>query len=122
MRSRTRSSQTSSLIELRARQMRCALTPTEQKLWEQIRGGRLGVWFRPQVPIGKFIADFVAPAQGLIVEVDGNYHAMRRKADERRDRKLARLGYRVLRIDAELVRTDVAEAVARIRDALAVAR
>ena len=120
MRPFTRSSQTSPVIELRARQMRCALTPTEQQLWEQIRGGRLGVWFRRQVPVGRYIADFLAPSQRLIVEVDGGHHALRRRADERRDRKLTRLGYRVLRLDAELVRTNVAEAVVRVRAALTV--
>jgi very-short-patch-repair endonuclease len=119
MRPRTRSSQTSPLIQMRAHQMRYALTPTEEKLWEQIRGGRLGVWFRRQVPVGKYIADFVAPSQRLIVEVDGGYHVGRRRADERRDRKLARLGYRVLRLDAELVRTNIGEAVAQVRAALA---
>lgn len=53
------------------------------------------------------------------MEVDGGYHALRRGADARRDRKLARLGYRVLRVDAELVRMRIAEAVALVRAALA---
>jgi very-short-patch-repair endonuclease len=71
------------------------------------------------VPLGgRFIADFVAPAVGLVVEVDGEYHSRRRRADAARDRKLARLGYRVVRIDAELVLRDVAGAVALIRAAL----
>ena len=34
---------------------------------------------------------------------NGGYHALRRTADARRDRALRRLGYRVLRIEAELV-------------------
>ncbi len=119
MRPRAFSSNNSSLIELRARQMRSHLTPSEQKLWEQIRGGRLGVWFRRQVPVGRYIADFVAPARRLIVEIDGGYHCDRRGADERRDRVLRRMGYRVLRLEAELVRTNVGEAVAQLRGLLA---
>jgi very-short-patch-repair endonuclease len=39
-------------------------------------------------------------------------------ADARRDRKLVRLGYRVLRLNAELVRRDVQAAVAQVRAAL----
>ena len=78
------------VIELRARQMRSALTPSEQTLWEAIRGCRLGVWFRRQVPIGRYIADFVAPSMRLVVEVDGQYHARRGVADARRDRVLTR--------------------------------
>jgi hypothetical protein len=47
---------------------------SEQKLWSAIRGCRLGVWFRRQVVLGPFVADFVAPAALLIVEVDGAHH------------------------------------------------
>jgi very-short-patch-repair endonuclease len=70
------------------------------------------------VPVGGFIADFCAPAAKLIVEVDGEWHARRCAADARRDRKLARLGYRVVRVEAKLVLRDVAAAVARVRAAL----
>ena len=63
--------------------------------------------------------DFLASAGRLVVEVDGPYHARRASADASRDRALARLGFRVLRLDAELVVGDVPEALARIRTALA---
>ncbi len=53
-----------------------------------------------------------------VVEVDGGIHSARRSRDERRDRNLARLGYRVVRVSAELVRCNIAEAVARIAAAL----
>lgn len=72
-----------------------------------------------QVVIDRFIVDFLAPAARLIVEVDGGYHCRRVAADARRDRALHRLGYRVLRLDAELVRSNLPEAVALIRMALA---
>jgi very-short-patch-repair endonuclease len=52
------------------------------------------------------------------VEVDGGYHARRASADGRRDRKLARMGYRVLRVEAELIEQQLDEAVARVRAAL----
>ena len=108
----------SPLIECRARVMRESLTPTEDLLWSRIRGCRLGVYFRRQVPIGRYIVDFLAPAVRLVVEVDGGYHAQRRTADARRDRKLARQGYRVLRVDAEVVRRRPEDAVALVRAAL----
>jgi crossover junction endodeoxyribonuclease RuvC/BirA family biotin operon repressor/biotin-[acetyl-CoA-carboxylase] ligase len=114
-----KSFQIQSRIELRAQQMRSCLSVSEQKLWSRINACQLGVWFRRQVPLGCFIADFVAPASRLVVEVDGGYHARRRVADARRDRVLRRLGYRVLRIEAELVERDLELAVARIRAALA---
>jgi very-short-patch-repair endonuclease len=99
--------------------MRSELTYSEQKLWRAIRGRRLGVAFRRQVVLGHFIADFVAFEARLVVEVDGGYHARRGAADARRDRALERLGYRVLRLDAELVEQHRCEAIARIRAALA---
>jgi very-short-patch-repair endonuclease len=78
-----------------------------------------GVWFRRQVVIGRYIVDFVAPSGRLVVEVDGGYHGGRVTADARSDRALTRLGYRVLRLDAELVLKQPEAAVARIRAALA---
>lgn len=99
--------------------MRSALTASEQKLWDAIRGGKLGVCFRRQVPLGRIIADFAAPAVRLVVEVDGAYHQRRRTADARRDRVLKRMGYRVLRLQSALVESHLDEALRRIRAELA---
>lgn len=84
----------------RARYMRRFPTPSEALLWRELRGGRLGVRFVRQVVIGRFIVDFLAPELRLVVEVDGGYHAQRRRADERRDAKLRGWGYRVVRVEA----------------------
>ncbi len=106
------------LLAERARFMRHNLTETEQILWRRISGTQLGIAFKRQVPLDRYILDFVAPNAKLVVEVDDRTHELRRTADARRDRTLARLGYRVLRFDAELVRRNVTEAVARIQAAL----
>ena len=98
--------------------MRSCPTWSEARLWRAISGRKLGVQFRRQVVIGEFIVDFLAPSARLAIEVDGPYHTQRKAADARRDRALARLGYRVLRLSDELVRSDLPEAVRRIRDAL----
>jgi putative DNA methylase len=111
-----------SLLEERAARMRTELTRSEALLWEAIRGRRLGTTFRRQVVIGgKYIVDFLAPREKVIVEVDGAYHRERAVADGRRDRHLQRLGYRVLRLEAEVVlqRLAVAVAVEEVRKALA---
>jgi len=109
------------LLAERAHFARHNLTETEAILWRQLSGKKLGVAFRRQVTVDRYILDFLAPAAKLLVEVDGRSHEFRRTADARRDRVLARLGYRVLRLPVELVRGDVAEAVARIVTALSVA-
>lgn len=111
--------QTSSLLADRARSMRGAPTWSEQKLWSALCRNQLGVGFRRQVPVGgKYIADFLAPSARLIVEVDGGSHTGRESRDRRRDRVLERLGYRVVRLDAELVVSDLAGAIARVLSAV----
>ena len=108
------------ILELRARGMRRAQTPSEALLWQQLRAKRLGVVFRRQVVLVRYVVDFCAPSRKLIVEVDGTYHARAcfARKDARRDRVLVRLGYRVVRIPAELVMRDVEAAVALVRGAL----
>jgi len=116
---RNRSTARSALLDERARGMRASLTPSEALLWARIRGRRLGPVFRRQVPLlGRFIADFLAPAERLVVEIDGGCHAEQARADARRDAVLARAGYRVLRLDAALVIRDIEMAVSLVRAAL----
>ena len=115
---RHRNARRHALLAERARQHRFCPTAEEEILWRALRARQLGVAFRRQVPLlGRFIADFFAPAVGLVVEVDGGYHVGRRRADERRDRALARAGYRVLRLEAGLVRTALSLVLERVREA-----
>lgn len=111
-------SNSSLVIALRAQQHRAAPTESERVLWSHIKACQLGVWFRRQVPIGNLIVDFLAPSVGLVVEVDGNCHRTRRHADTRRDVKLARMGYRVLRLESNLVLCRTEAAMDRLRVAL----
>ena len=112
--------QRASLLELRAHAMRKAPSAPEATLFRALASARLGVVFHRQVPLaGRYIADFVAPALKLVIEVDGAaWHRGRKVADARRDRVFARLGYRVLRLEAELVMRNLPEAVARVWAAL----
>ena len=105
-------------LALHAHTMRQAPTDSEARLWRALRASQLGVAFRRQVPLLGFIADFYAPSAHLIVEVDGGYHARRVSADARRDRKLTRAGYRVVRVQAELVTRDLPAALRAILQAL----
>jgi very-short-patch-repair endonuclease len=98
--------------------MRRAHTSSEAALWRCISGRQLGVAFKRQQVIGKYIVDFVAPSVKLIVEVDGGYHASRHVADARRDRYLERAGYRVIRVPAEMVLRQLPVAVAVVRSAV----
>ena len=104
MRSRQQRSQArSNQLTSYARSVLHAPTASEAALWLVLRGGAV-VSRSSESPLGeRHIADFFAPAVGLVVEVDGALHRIRRTADRRRDEKLRRLGYRVVRVDAALV-------------------
>ena len=116
MRSRQLGSKRSSQLAAYARRQRFALTESEARLWAHIRGGRLGVLFRRQVPLlNRFVADFLAPAVNVVVEVDGPWHERRRAADARRDRALGRAGYVVLRFTDEEVLHELRSVLERIR-------
>ncbi|NUO54001.1 MAG: DUF559 domain-containing protein [Polyangiaceae bacterium] len=102
----------------RAAGMRHAPTSTERLLWTRLNAGQLGVTFRRQYVIGRFIADFAAPGVRLVVEVDGGCHADRVARDARRDRELGRAGWRVVRVPAVLVLARLDDAVALVRAAV----
>lgn len=94
-------------------------TPSEEALWQVLRHGIDGVAFKRQAVLGgRYIADFFAPSVGLVVEVDGGVHHGSRSADRRRDEKLQRLGYRIVRVGAALVLRAPDAAVAAVRSAL----
>ncbi|WP_348642921.1 endonuclease domain-containing protein [Mesorhizobium sp. B2-8-9] len=80
-----------------ARSMRRESTDAEDRLWQELRGRRLdNIKFRRQVPIGRFVADFLCAEAKLVVEIDGSQHAESRH-DQERDAELKVRGFRVLR-------------------------
>ena len=81
-----------------ARYLRKSLTEPERRLWKALRDRRCnGLKFRRQVPIGRYIVDFICLESRLIIEVDGGQHARRRKHDLARTAYLQSQGFRVLR-------------------------
>lgn len=90
--------------------LRRALTLPEVLLWNAIKGRRLvGLHFRRQHPIGRYVLDFYCGAARLAVEVDGQGHGFgdRPQRDERRDAWLLAQGIRTSRIPASVVLDDV---------------
>ena len=83
--------------------MRRAPSVPERILWKLLRGRQLeGFKFRQQVPIGRYVADFVCLRHRLIVEADGPFHDEIRDAE--RDGWLAAQGFKVLRFpNSEIV-------------------
>jgi len=85
---------------------RTAMTRAEADIWRELRAGRFkGRKFRRQVPIGKYVADFVCFDAHLIVELDGEPHLEneRRIRDDARDRWFGAQGFRIVRFTNEQV-------------------
>jgi very-short-patch-repair endonuclease len=83
----------------RARELRREMTPTERRLWSQVRGRRFaGFKFRRQTPVAGYIVDFYCARARLIVELDGESHIGKEVADADRARALEAEGFKILRI------------------------
>jgi type I restriction enzyme R subunit len=101
----------------RARELRRDLTPAEQVLWKLLRDRRLlGVKFRRQCPINRYIADFCCRELRLVVELDGGVHLeeMQIEHDLNRDGYLQSLGYTVLRFPNQAVQESPSEVLAEV--------
>ncbi|WP_296743043.1 endonuclease domain-containing protein [Mesorhizobium sp.] len=103
-----------------ARAMRRGPTDAENRLWQELRGRRLdNIKFRRQVPVGKYVADFLCAESRLIVEIDGSQRAESRH-DQQRDADLKARGFRVLRLWNDDVMKDLSAVcdtiIAYVRD------
>jgi len=98
---------------IKARELRRTMSLPEGLLWQELRKRPSGFKFRRQHPIGPYIGDFFCPAARLVVEVDGAAHEMgeRPAHDAARDRRLAELKVRTLRVPAAEVLRDTAAVV-----------
>ena len=81
-----------------AREMRKKPTAAERKLWKRIRRKQvLGVKFRRQLAIDRFIVDFCTLSIRLIIEVDGPTHDNSQAFDAYRQARLESYGFEVVR-------------------------
>jgi very-short-patch-repair endonuclease len=95
-------------LQRNAEQMRQAMIPAEQELWQRLRAGRLeGFHFRRQQVIDNYIVDFYCHKAALVVELDGSGHLDRETYDKARDAHLTGRGLRVLRFFNSAVDRDI---------------
>ena len=82
----------------RARSLRRDMTDAEKSVWRILRLYQIdGHRFRRQVPLGRYIADFVCHDARLVIEIDGGQHQGSAPQEAERTRFLQDQGYRVLR-------------------------
>jgi imidazole glycerol-phosphate synthase subunit HisF len=87
------------IIFERARELRGNQTKAEKLLWSRLAKKQLGVKFRRQHPIDRFIADFYCHEVKLVVEIDGAIHLQKelRENDDLRDKIMTDMGIEILR-------------------------
>ena len=83
-------------LTLAARRLRSDPTEVERHLWHVLRAKSLGVKFRRQAVIGRYIVDFVCFEKKLVIEVDGGQHDQSWR-DIPRDEWLRGQGFEILR-------------------------
>ena len=108
------------LLKAFAQENRRNATVAEQVLWKYLERKQLGVKFLRQHIIGDYIVDFVSREQGLVIEVDGGYHAERQQQEDDaiREQDLYRMGFHVLRFTYEEVIFDIESVITQIENYL----
>lgn len=103
-------------VENNAVKNRRPMTPAEMRLWQELRGNKLGIHFRRQHVIGIYIADFVSLKNHLVIEIDGEYHLNpeQQESDRIRTAYLQQQGFRVIRFTNSQVLTDIDSVMSRI--------
>jgi len=93
-----------------ANKLRHNMTKAEACLWKYaLRASSLGVPFRRERPIGRFIADFVCLPLKLVIEVDGISHLYEetKVKDAQKDKELKEMGFDVLRFEDNLILNNI---------------
>jgi very-short-patch-repair endonuclease len=102
-----------------SKDLRREMTPGEQRLWKELRGGKLNSMHfrRPQVIAG-YIVDFYYHQAALVIELDGSVHLGSEAEDKKRERALVELGLRVLRFTNDQIEKDCAAILLAIARAI----
>jgi len=95
------------------------MTKAETCLWKYaLRASGMGVPFRRERPIGRFIADFVCLPLKLVIEVDGVTHLYEETQikDAQKDKELKELGFEVLRFEDSVILNNIDFVINAIRN------
>lgn len=102
------------------RELRRNQTSSELILWQRLRGNQLGITFRRQVSLQRYIVDFFASKASLIIEVDGEIHTDPSVAeyDRIRSNYLIAAGFNILRFTNDEITSNIDTVIQRITAAI----
>jgi very-short-patch-repair endonuclease len=98
----------------RARQLRRNASEPERRLLRALRETYPHLKWRHQAPLGPFFADMLCFSEKLVIEVDGDMHAVAEGYDASREDYMAREGYRTVRVTNADVMTNLKGVLTRI--------
>jgi len=100
-----------------AKQMRQEPTEAEDILWQRLRNRKLlGLKFRRQHTIERFIVDFYCKELRMVIEVDGPIHNYTPQEDKIREEFLEGAGLTVLRFTNDLVLKDIDSVIRQLTE------
>lgn len=100
------------------RKLRRQQTVEEEILWEELRGNKLGVRFRRQYGVSKYVVDFYCPRYKLAIEIDGFVHKGREEYDRLRTEYMKSLRIKTIRFWGGQIRNDLESVLNIIRSNL----
>jgi len=102
----------------KAESLRLDMTEAEKLLWERLRKNQLGVRFKAQHPIERFIADFYCHKAKLVIEIDGEIHENQQEYDLGREIEIEKYGIRIIRFKNEEIFNNIDYVVEKIKECL----
>lgn len=94
-------------LKPRRRGLRQQQTAEEERLWEELKSNKLGLKFKRQYSVSRYVVDFYCPKRKLAVEIDGSVHKDRKEYDRFRKEFMESLGIRTIRFWGSQVRNDL---------------
>ena len=108
----------SPIVFAHAQKLRENMTEAETILWEKLKDNQfLGLKFRRQHPIHKYIGDFYCHKLKLIIEIDGKYHdqSAQIENDIERTKDLQFNDVKLIRFKNEEIENDLDTVLHRLR-------
>jgi len=101
----------------KAKELRNNPTDAERLLWQEINKSKLGVRFKMQHPLSRWIVDFYCHPLKLVIELDGGYHENKeqKEKDEGRSHEINKFGIKILRFTNEEIEHNVLKVMDRIK-------
>ena len=105
---------------IKARYLRHQETKAEKRLWQELRNRKLGIKFRRQHSLDKFILDFYAPEIKLGIELDGSSHIESQEYDALRTEYISYQGIKIMRFWNREVENNLEKVIKKIKEEIKV--